>query len=50
MNKLGACVCLIIGQREVLDKSVIFKDMENGTQETVDQKKLIEFLKNRLAK
>ena len=49
-SKLGACVCLIIGQREVLDKSVIFKDMENGTQETVDQKKLIEFLKNRLAK
>lgn len=43
-SKLGAQICLIIGQREVLDKSVIFKDMDSGSQETIDQKKLIDFL------
>lgn len=47
-SKLGASYCLIIGQREVLDKTVILKDMDAGSQETVDQKKLVEILKKRL--
>ena len=38
---------LIIGQREVIDKSVIFKDMDNGSQETITQKKLVEDLKKK---
>lgn len=47
-GKLGACICLIIGQREYIDKSIIFKDMISGYQETIEQKKLSEFLKKRL--
>ncbi|HLB95332.1 MAG TPA: histidine--tRNA ligase [Patescibacteria group bacterium] len=49
-SKLGAEICLILGQREYLDKTVIFKDMTAGSQETVEQKKLVEFLKKRLNK
>lgn len=47
-SKMGAKICLIIGQREYIDKTVIFKDMDNGTQETLSQKKLIDFLKEKL--
>ena len=46
--KLGAQICLIIGQREVIDKSAILKDMDSGSQETILQKKLVEVLKKRL--
>ncbi|MFA6493343.1 MAG: histidine--tRNA ligase [Patescibacteria group bacterium] len=49
-NKMGAKTCLILGQRESIDKTVIFKDMDSGTQETVAQEKLVEFLQKRLAK
>jgi histidyl-tRNA synthetase len=48
-SKLGVRFCLIIGQREALDKTVILKDLDNGSQETVDQKKLIEILTKKLA-
>jgi len=48
-SKLGAQVCLILGQREVLDKSVIFKDMDSGSQETISQKRLVEVLKKRFS-
>ncbi|MCL5407274.1 MAG: histidine--tRNA ligase [Patescibacteria group bacterium] len=47
-SKMGARICLILGQREFIDKTVIFKDMENSTQETVPQEKLIDFLQKRL--
>lgn len=47
-NKMGARVCLIIGQREAIDKSVIVKDMESGSQETISQEKLVDFLNKRL--
>lgn len=49
-SKLGANICLIIGQRETLDKSVIYKDMDSGSQETISQAKLIEVLKKRFSK
>lgn len=49
-SKMGAQICLIIGQREVIDKSVILKDMEQGLQETISQKKLVDILKSRLSK
>ena len=49
-SKLGAEICLIIGQREVIDKSVIYKDMDNGTQETINQNKLLDFLKKKFKK
>lgn len=47
-GKMGAKLALMIGQREVIDKTVILKDMDAGSQETIDQKKLIEILKKRL--
>lgn len=47
-SKMATRICLIIGQREVIDKSVIFKDMESGSQETIKQEKLVEMLKKKL--
>ena len=49
-SKYGAKICLIIGQREVIDKSVIVRDMQESSQETIDQKKLVDFLKRKLNK
>jgi histidyl-tRNA synthetase len=41
---------IIIGQKEVQDKTVIVRDMESGIQETVDQKKVAATLKRKLEK
>lgn len=49
-SKYGVRICLIIGQREVIDKSVIVRDMQESSQETIDQKKLVEVLKSKLNK
>jgi len=49
-SKYGTKICLIIGQREVIDKSVIVRDMQESSQETIDQKKLVEVLKVKLNK
>ncbi len=46
--KVGARVALILGQKETMDGSVIMRDMDEGTQETVLQSKLIEKLKLKL--
>ncbi len=48
-NKAQAKVALIIGQKEALDKSVIIKDLEDGSQETITQKNLIKRLKEKLS-
>ena len=40
-NKRGAKWAVVIGQKEVLDGTAIIRDMDAGTQETVDVKKLI---------
>ena len=39
---------LIVGQKEVQDKTVIIRDMESGIQEVVDQKKVEALLKRKL--
>ncbi len=39
---------LIIGQKEFYEESIILKDMENGVQETVSIKKIVEEVKKRL--
>jgi len=49
-SKMKAKFCLIIGQREVLDNSVIVRDMIDASQETVKMEKLIDLLKKRLHK
>jgi histidyl-tRNA synthetase len=40
-NKCGAKWAIIVGQKEVLDGTAIIRDMDSGTQETVDSKKIV---------
>ncbi|MCK4745110.1 ATP phosphoribosyltransferase regulatory subunit, partial [Candidatus Parcubacteria bacterium] len=40
-NKLGVKATLIIGQKEVLDKTILIRNMESGIQEEVDFSKTI---------
>lgn len=49
-SRMNAKYCLIIGQREVLDKSVIIRDMSEASQETIKMNKLVETLKSKLGK
>lgn len=48
--KMRAKIALIIGQREVLDNSVIVRDMDEASQETVKMTKLYEILEKKLNK
>lgn len=41
---------IIIGQKEVLEENVIVRDMTLGTQEIISQKKIINYIKNKLKK
>jgi histidyl-tRNA synthetase len=47
-TKLGVELTLIIGQQEALDETVIVKNMFTGTQETVAQKRIVNFVKKNL--
>jgi len=47
-NRLGAEWTIIIGQKEVLDGTVIIRDMDAGTQEIVDAQKMIQELKKKI--
>lgn len=47
-NAIGAAYTIILGQKEVLDGTVIIRDMEAGIQEIVDEKKLVIELKKKL--
>lgn len=49
-NKLGAHYTLIIGQKEIMDDTLLIRDMENGIQEVVDYKKAVSEVKKRLEK
>ena len=49
-NKLGVVFAVILGQKELLDGTVIIRDMENGIQEVVDLNKICDELKKRLKK
>ncbi|MFA5051488.1 MAG: histidine--tRNA ligase [Patescibacteria group bacterium] len=49
-NKLGVKYALIIGQKEMLDGTILIRDMENGIQETVDFQKIISEIQKRLSK
>jgi len=41
---------LILGQKEVLDKSILIRDMENGVQEVLSQDNMVAEIKKRLKK
>lgn len=47
-NKLGADYCLILGQKEILDGTVIIRDMGTGKQEIVKFDKAVAEIKKRL--
>ncbi|MBI4426807.1 MAG: histidine--tRNA ligase [Candidatus Kerfeldbacteria bacterium] len=49
-NRLGVKYALIIGQKEIMDDTVLIRDMENGIQEVVDFKKVVPEVQKRLAK
>ena len=40
---------LILGQKEVMDGTILIRDMESGVQEVVDFNKIIQELKKKLA-
>ncbi len=47
-NKLGVKYTLILGQKEVVDDTILIRDMEGGIQEVVDFKKVIPELKKKM--
>ncbi|MBI2632993.1 MAG: ATP phosphoribosyltransferase regulatory subunit [Parcubacteria group bacterium] len=47
-HKSGAKFSLLIGQQEVLDKTVIMINLENGIQDTVDREKIIKIVKKKI--
>jgi len=49
-DKLEVAYTLILGQREVLDNTIVIRKMDTGEQETVKMDKVVEELKQRLRK
>jgi histidyl-tRNA synthetase len=47
-NKLGVTYTLILGQKEVLDGTIIVRDMDSGAQEIVDIEKIVPIMKKKL--
>lgn len=47
-DRLGAKYTLILGQKELMDGTIIIRDMESGTQEVIDYKKIYPELAKRL--
>ncbi|PIS05023.1 MAG: histidine--tRNA ligase [Candidatus Buchananbacteria bacterium CG10_big_fil_rev_8_21_14_0_10_42_9] len=47
-NKLGVKYVLILGQKEVVDGTILIRDMEGGAQEVVNFDKITEELKRKL--
>lgn len=48
-NRLGVKFTLVLGQKEMVDGTIIVRDMENGVQEVVDFKKVVVEVKKRLS-
>jgi histidyl-tRNA synthetase len=47
-NKFGVPYTLILGQKEVLDGTIIVRDMESGAQEIVDAGKIVQIMRKKL--
>ncbi len=48
-NKLKVKYALILGQKEVMDGTILIRDMESGVQEVIDFNKTVHELKKKLA-
>jgi len=47
-NRIGAKFSLILGQKEVMDGTILFRDMDSGIQEIVNQKKIKEEIEKKI--
>jgi histidyl-tRNA synthetase len=47
-NQAGVKYTLILGQKEIMDGTILIRDMESGIQEIVDYKKVVTEVKKRL--
>ncbi len=47
-DRLGVAYVVILGQKEIMENTVLLRDMEGGVQETVDQAKIVIALKKKL--
>ena len=47
-NKLKVKYALILGQKEVMDGTILIRDMESGVQEVIDFNKTVAELKKKL--
>jgi len=47
-NKIGVKYTLILGQKEIMDGTILIRDMESGIQEIVDYKKIVAEIEKRL--
>jgi len=48
-NRLGVKYSLILGQKEIMDGTILLRDMESGIQEVIDYKKIEAEINKRLA-
>lgn len=49
-NKVGVKISLILGQQEITDQTILIREMESGTQEVIDFKKVATELRKKLDK
>ncbi len=49
-NQAGVRYTLILGQKEIMDGTILIRDMESGIQEIVDYKKIVAEIEKRLGK
>jgi len=49
-DRLGVQFTLILGQKEIIDGTIMIRDMENGIQEVVDFEKVVPEIRKRLSK
>jgi histidyl-tRNA synthetase len=48
-NRINAKLALILGQKEILDGTILIRDMDSGIQEVVDYKKVVAEVEKRMA-
>lgn len=48
-NRLGVKYSLILGQKEIMDGTILIRDMESGIQEVIDYKKVLPEIEKRLS-
>jgi len=49
-NRLGASFTLILGQQEIIDGTILIRDMESGMQEIIDFDKVVKEMRKKLDK